>query len=89
MAWRIEIDRAAVRDLAKLDQRVARRILSFLHDRVGTLADPRSVGQALMGPKLGKYWKYRVGNYRVIALIEDQALRIMVVRVGHRSDVYR
>ena len=89
MAWTIEIDRAAARDLAHLDRRAARRILAFLHDRVGTLADPRSVGQALKGPKLGKYWKYRVGDYRVIALIENQALRILVVRVGHRSDVYR
>lgn len=89
MAWRIEIDPAAARDLAKLGQQPARRILSFLHDRVGTLADPRSIGQALKGPKLGKYWKYRVGDYRVISLIEDQALHILVVRVGHRSNVYR
>lgn len=64
-------------------------MLSFLHDRVGTLADTRSVGQALKGSKLGKFRKRRRGKDRVIALIEDEALRIMVVTVGHRSDVYR
>ena len=89
MAWRIEFDRAAARELAKLDRRAARRILSFLHGRVGTLADPRSIGQALKGSKLGKVWRYRVGDYRVIARIEDQALRVLVVRIGRRSNVYR
>lgn len=64
-------------------------MLSFLHDRVGTLADPRRVGQVLKGCEPGKFRKCRVGKDRVIALIEDEALRIMVVRVGHRSDVYR
>ena len=78
-----------MRDLAKPDQRAARRMLSFLHDRVGTLADPRRVGQALKGCEPGKFRKCRVGKGRVNALIEDEALRIMVVRVGHRNDVYR
>ena len=88
MAWRIEFDRAAARELAKLDRQAARRILSFLHGRVATLADPRSIGQALKGSSLGKVWMCRVGDYRVIARIEDEALRVLVVRIGHRSNVY-
>ena len=89
MAWRVELDRAAVRDLGKLDRQVARRILTFLHGRVATLEDPRSIGEALKGSKLGEFWKYRVGDYRIIALVEDDALRVLVVRIGSRDKVYR
>ena len=89
MAWRIEFEDAAVKELAKLDKPVARRILAFLHERVAMLEDPRSVGEALKGSKLGAFWKYRVGDYRIVASIEDGALRVLVVRVGNRREVYR
>lgn len=89
MVWRVELDRAAVRDLGKLDRQVARRILAFLHGRVATLEDPRSIGEALKGSRLGEFWKYRVGDYRIIALVEDHALRVLVVRIGSRDKVYR
>lgn len=89
MAWKVELDPAAIRELRKIDQQRARRILSFLHERVAPLDDPRSIGEALKGSRLGIYWKYRVGDYRVISSIEDDALRILVVRIGNRRDVYR
>ncbi|MDD2407770.1 MAG: type II toxin-antitoxin system RelE/ParE family toxin [Tepidiphilus sp.] len=89
MAWKIELDPAAERELDKLDPPIARRILAFLHDRVAKLDDPRSIGEALKGSKLGAFWKYRVGDYRLIASIEDGALRILVVRIGNRREVYR
>lgn len=89
MAWRIELDPAAKRELGKLDPQIARRILAFLNDRVATLDDPRSIGEALKGSKLGAFWKYRVGDYRIIASIEDGALSVLVVRVGNRREVYR
>ena len=89
MAWRIEFEDAALKELAKLDKPVARRILAFLRERVAVLDDPRSVGEALKGSKLGEFWKYRVGDYRVIAHIEDGALRILVLKVGNRREVYR
>lgn len=89
MAWQIELDRAAVRDLKKLDRPVAQRILTFLQNRVAALDDPRSIGEALQGSRLGEFWKYRVGDYRVIARIEDAAVRVLVVRIGNRRDVYR
>ena len=89
MAWRVEIDRAAVGDLGKLDRQAARRILAFLHGRVAILDDPRSIGEALKGSRLGEFWKYRVGDYRIIARIEDNALRVLVVRVACRDRVYR
>jgi mRNA interferase RelE/StbE len=57
--------------------------------RVAKLENPRSIGQALAGSKLGDYWKYRVGDYRVIADIQDGKLIVMVVRVGNRREAYR
>ncbi|MGU3539104.1 type II toxin-antitoxin system RelE family toxin [Methylobacterium sp. A54F] len=89
MAWRIEVARAAERDLAKLDRQAAERVIRFLRDRLAPLPDPRSVGEALRGARLGAFWKYRVGDLRIIASIEDEAVRILVVKVGHRREIYR
>ena len=89
LAWRVEFEDAALKELAKLDKPVARRILAFLRERVAVLDDPRSVGEALKGSRLGDFWKYRVGDYRVIAHIEDGALRILVLKMGNRREVYR
>ena len=89
MAWKIELDPAADRELDKIDKQTARRIPAFLHDRVAALDNPRSIGEALKGSKLGDFWKYRVGNWRIIASIEDGALRILIVRIGNRREVYK
>ena len=89
MVWRIELDDGAKKDLAKLDKQLARRITAFLRERVAVLDDPRSIGEALRGSKLGEFWKYRVGDYRIISHIEDGALRILVVKIGNRGEVYR
>lgn len=89
MAWLIEYDAAALKDLASMDKQVARRITSFMRERVSALDDPRSIGEALKGSRLGAFWKYRVGDYRIIADIEDAAVRVYVVRVGNRREVYR
>jgi mRNA interferase RelE/StbE len=86
--WKIEIDREARRDLEKLDPQVTRRIERFLFERVATLEDPRSIGEALKGSKLGNFWKYRVGDYRIICDIQDKKVVILVLRVGHRSEIY-
>ena len=89
MAWKVELSSQALKALGQLDAQVARRILTFLHDRVASLDDPRSIGEALKGSRLGEFWKYRIGDYRVISSIEDGALRILVVKVGNRREVYR
>jgi mRNA interferase RelE/StbE len=89
LAWQIKFDDAAKKDLAKLDKPIARRITTFLRKRVAVLDDPRSIGEALTGSKLGEFWKYRVGDYRIISSIEDGELRILVVKIGNRREVYR
>lgn len=78
----------ADRQLDKLDPQVARRILKFLNQRVRTLDNPRSIGEALRGSKLGEFWKYRVGDHRLICSIEDWRVLILVLRIGHRREVY-
>ena len=65
----------------------ARRILDYMDHRVAA-ADPRRVGQPLTGP-LGKLWRYRVGQFRVVCDIQDEAVRVLVVRIGRRDEVYR
>ena len=89
MAWQIEFEDAALKELAKLDKPVAKRIVTFLRERVAVLDDPRSIGEALKGSKLGELWKYRVGDYRIIADIEDGVMRVLVLKVGNRREVYR
>jgi len=89
LAWRIEFHPHAEKELSKLDREVARKIVRLLRERVAPLEDPRSLGEALKGPELGRFWKYRVGDYRLICHIQDQRVMILVVTVGHRRDVYR
>ena len=89
MVWKIEFAPEAVRELNKLDGQISRRILKFLRDRVANLDNPRSIGSALQGAKLGEFWKYRVGDYRIICRIEDARMLVLVLRVGHRREVYR
>lgn len=89
MAWRIEFDPRAKKELAQLDKDEQRRIVRFLSERVLLLASPRLLGEALHGSKFGGLWKYRVGDYRVVCDIRDHELKILVVRIGHRKEVYR
>ena len=89
MAWKVEIDPVAKKDLNNLDPQQAKRILRFLFERVGHLEDPRSIGEALKGSRFNTLWKYRVGDYRIISSIEDNVAKILVVKIGDRKEVYR
>ena len=89
MVWRIELTATAAKQLAKFDKREAKRITAFLRQRLAPLQDPRSIGKALTGPQLGTYWRYRVGDYRLICLIQDGVLCILVIELGNRREIYR
>lgn len=88
MAWTIEFRPNARRELHKLDRPVQRRLLSFLEGRVLASGDPRRLGRALRGDE-GELWSYRVGDYRIVCLLEHERLVVVVVSVGHRREVYR
>lgn len=89
LAWRIELTATATKQLGKLDPQEARRITAFLRERLAAHEDPRSLGKALTGPTLGTFWWCRVGDCRLICDIDDDALRILVIELVDRRDVYR
>ena len=89
MAYSVELAESADRELDKLDAQHRKRILKFLHERVAKLDDPRSIGEALRGSQLGEFWKYRVGAYRLITKMQDDRLIVLVLRIGHRREIYR
>jgi mRNA interferase RelE/StbE len=88
LAWQIEITRTAEKQIKKLDPTSQQSIVRFLRDRLKPAADPRQWGKPLHGDKRG-LWRYRVADYRLICDIQDEKITILVLRVGHRKDVYR
>lgn len=88
LVWLIEFDPQVEKDFKKIDHTERKQIFKFLKERVATLKDPRSIGEALHGKELGRFWKYRVGDYRIICQIKDDSIKILVVKVGHRKDIY-
>ena len=89
MAWIIKYTESSSKQLKKLDKQTALRVLDFLDERVAVLADPRSLGKNLKGPKMGEYWRYRVGDIRVICNISDGQMTVIVIEIGNRREVYR
>lgn len=88
MAWRIEYARSAQKAVKKLDPPTQQRIRDYLERRVASLSDPRELGDPLKG-QLAGLWRYRVGDYRVVCQLNDDALVVLVLRIGHRRHVYR
>lgn len=84
MAWKIKYLDAAIKQLSRLDKATARRIDAYLHK----IENPRHSGKALQG-KLKGYWRYRIGDFRVICDIQDKQLIILVMEVGDRKDIYK
>jgi mRNA interferase RelE/StbE len=89
LGYEIEFDPGALKDLRKLDRPVQQRLVGFLKQRVAVLDDPRELGEPLAGARLGNYWKYRVGDWRIICDIQDRRIVVRVLRVGNRREVYR
>ena len=88
MAWQVEWEDEAAKELKKLDTRAQRNIVRFLREKIATEDDPRRFGDPLRKDLKG-FWKYRIGDYRVICSIEDNTVVVLVVRVGHRRTVYK
>ena len=89
MAWIIKYTESSSEQLKKLDKQTALRVLDYMDERVAVLADPRSLGKNLKGPKMGEYWRYRVGDIRVICNISDGQMTVLVIKIGNRREVYR
>lgn len=87
MSWIVKFDDRAAKELRKLDKQAQSRILDYLQDRIVPASDPRQSGKALRGTLSG-LWRYRVDDYRIIARISDHDITILVLRIGHRKDIY-
>ena len=89
MAWIIKYTESSSKQLKKLDKQTALRVLDYMDERVAVLSDPRSLGKNLKGPKMGEYWRYRVGDVRVICNILDGQMTVLVIEIGNRREVYK
>lgn len=85
--WQVEFDRDAARELRKLGGKDRDQIVRYLRTRIATTEDPTRFGGPLLGDYKG-FWRYRVGDFRIIARIEGDRFVVVVVRVGHRRTVY-
>ncbi|MGC2618485.1 MAG: type II toxin-antitoxin system RelE/ParE family toxin [Acidobacteriaceae bacterium] len=85
----MEFSELARKTLAKLDAQVARQLTAFLRERVAGLENPRSLGEALTGSDLGDFWRCRVGDYRIVCDIQDSKFVVLMLKIGHRREVYR
>jgi mRNA interferase RelE/StbE len=87
LAWTIEYDPRALKDLKKLDRQIQREILDHMDERVARARDPRDFGKPLRASRFG-LWRYRVRDYRIICELQERRLVVLVVAVGYRSTVY-
>jgi len=89
LAWIIKYTESSSKQLKKLDKQTALRVLDYMDERVAVLDDPRSLGKNLKGPKIGEYWRYRVGDIRMICNIVDGQMVVLVIEIGNRREIYR
>ncbi|KLN95800.1 type II toxin-antitoxin system RelE family toxin [Moellerella wisconsensis] len=87
MVWTINYSERALKSLRKMDKQSARRIVDFMGLRIAALDDPRQLGKSLKG-ELGEFWRYRVGDYRILCEIRDDELVILAATIGHRREIY-
>jgi mRNA interferase RelE/StbE len=87
MKWHVEFTRESRKDLRRITVKDRERIFSFLNDRVASKDDPRELAKRLSGD--GRFWRYRVGSYRIIVEFEDDRLVVVVVEVSQRGDIYK
>ena len=88
MTWRIEYLRSAQKSADRLDAQTRKRIRTYLHERVAQTDDPRKLAKPLAG-RFAPYWRFRVGDYRIICEIQDDRLIVLVIAIGHRRDIYQ
>ena len=85
--WNVDFGERARKELRKLDRQAQQEILKYFRERIASEEDPRRFGKPLSGNMTG-LWRYRVRNYRMICSIEDDKLIVLVLRVGHRKEIY-
>ncbi|MBZ4683880.1 MAG: mRNA interferase RelE/StbE [Fusobacteriaceae bacterium] len=87
MGYKVEFSDIALKKLKKMDKYQASLLMGYIKKNLVDCDDPRKIGKALVANHKGK-WRYRVGDYRILALIEDEKILITVIDIGHRKDIY-
>lgn len=84
----VEYTKSAIKQLQKLDHTTKGMIYGWIDRNLAGCSNPRRLGKALTGDKKG-YWRYRIGTYRLIADIQEDTIKILIVNVAHRRDIYQ
>ena len=87
MGFKVAFTKEALKSLKKLDKGIARLITSWIRKNLEGCTDPRAHGKGLVANRSGQ-WRYRVGDYRLIADIQDDKILILILNVGYRRDIY-
>ena len=88
MIYHVEFSKSALKDLKKLDKATAYLIIGWIRKKLDGCENPRAFGKGLTANRSGQ-WRYRIGDYRIIASIQDEKITIVVINVGHRKDIYK
>ncbi len=87
MKYKVIYEKKALKSLSKIDKSQRNIILSWIDKNLVDTDDPKKYGKALKG-NLKEYWRYRIGNYRILADIDDKQIKIIIFNIGHRKDIY-
>ncbi len=87
MKYKVIYEKKALKSLSKIDKSQRNIILSWIDKNLVDTDAPKKYGKALKG-NLKEYWRYRIGNYRILADIDDKQIKIIIFNIGHRKDIY-
>ena len=88
MRYKIVYEKKAIKSLSKIDKAQQKLIISWIEKNLSNTDKPKVTGKALKG-NLKDYWRYRVGNYRILADIKDEEIKIIIINIGHRKEIYK
>ena len=87
MSYKINFSETSLKQLRKLDNLSRKRILNYVSDVLTKIENPRILGKALTGDLKG-FWRYRIGNFRIVCQIQDNSLLILILKIAHRKEIY-
>lgn len=88
MRYKIVYEKKAIKSLSKIDKAQQKLIISWIEKNLSNTDNPKVTGKTLKG-NLKDYWRYRVGNYRILADIKDEEIKIIIINIGHRKEIYK
>ncbi|HCX04078.1 MAG TPA: type II toxin-antitoxin system mRNA interferase toxin, RelE/StbE family [Clostridiales bacterium] len=88
MKYQVFYEKKAIKSLSQIDKNQQKMIYAWIEKNLAGTDNPKKYGKALKG-NLKEYWRYRVGNYRILADINNEEIRIIIINIGHRKDIYK